>query len=171
MNSTAQTFTTLLFTTFLGRYKKYYQHFAQHRQNTWKSHCSPQGAPYVVSTFTECLPIRKYVIWRICATRVAGNKIERPHCNSRNSDDTRWKAPINRLQCLIFHNKQYSNLDRQSDPCGTEPAVAEGASHLEGRHTNTEVQNLLSLSPKNEAVSLSVIGAHSAGTFLRTRYW
>jgi hypothetical protein len=46
-----------------------------------------------------------------------------------------------------------------------------GASRLEGRHTNTEVQNHLSLSPKNEVVSLTVTGADSAGTLLRTRYW
>jgi hypothetical protein len=60
---------------------------------------------------------------------------------------------------MIFHNKHNSIVDRQSVRCGTGLDVAEGASHLEGRHTNTEVPNHLSLSPNNEVVSLSVTGA------------
>jgi hypothetical protein len=59
---------------------------------------------------------------------------------------------------MIFHNKQNTIVDRQSVRCGTELDVAEGASHLEGRHTNTVVPNHLSLSPNNEVVSLSLTG-------------
>jgi len=45
----------------------------------------------------------------------------------------------------MFHNRPTSIVDRQSVHSGTELGVAEGVSHLEGRHTNRVVPNHLSL--------------------------
>jgi len=39
----------------------------------------------------ESVSVWEYGSRRICATGVAGNKTERPNCNARKSEDTRFE--------------------------------------------------------------------------------